>query len=73
MKNIFQMRDDLIYNPRSQIEFFRSSSNTSQYGLNLLRVFSSKVWNMVPTNVRNSQQLLTALNIFNEKNEKVGT
>ena len=73
MKNIFQMRDDLIYNLRSQIEFFRSSSNTSQYGLNLLRVFSSKVWNMVPTNVRNSQQLLTALNIFNETNEKVGT
>ena len=73
MKNIFQMRDDLIYNPRSQIEFFRSSSNTSQYGLNLLRVFSSKVWNMVPTNVRNSQQLLTALNIFNEKNEKLRT
>ena len=67
------MRDDLIYNLRSQIEFFRSSSNTSQYGLNLLRVFSSKVWNMVPTNVRNCQQLFTALNIFNEKNEKVGT
>ena len=43
------MRDNLRYNLRSQSLFLRSSANTSQYGLNSLRVFRSKVWNMVPT------------------------
>ena len=34
MNNIFQMRDDLRYNLRSQAKFLRSSANKSQYGLN---------------------------------------
>ena len=44
MNNIFQMRDNLRYSLKSQTKFSRSSANTSQYGLNSLRVFSSKVW-----------------------------
>ena len=66
MSNIFQIRDQLRYNPRSQIEFLGSSANTSQYGLNSLRVFSSKAWNMVPTEIKNSG----TLNIFKEKMRK---
>ena len=60
--NIFQLRDNLRYNLRSQTEFLRSSANTSQYGLDSLGVFSSKVWNMVPTEIKNS----ATLNIFKE-------
>ena len=62
------MRDNLRYNLRSQIEFPRSSANTSQYGLNSLRVFSSKLWNMVPTDIKNS----ATLNIFKKKIRKWG-
>ena len=44
INNIFQMRDNLRYNLKSQTKFFRSSANTSQYGLHSLRVLSSRVW-----------------------------
>ena len=62
MKNMFQIRDNLTYNLRSQTEFLRSSAFTSQYDLDSLRVFTSKVWNIVPTEMRSS----TTLNIFKE-------
>ena len=60
MSNIFQMKDNLIFNLRSQTEFLRSSANSCQYGLNSLRVCSSKVWSMVPNKIKNS----ATLNIF---------
>ena len=60
MNNIFQMKDNLIFNLRSQTEFLRSSANSCQYGLNSLRVYSSKVWSMVPNKIKNS----ATLNIF---------
>ena len=47
------MRDNLRYNITSQTKFLRSSANTSQYGLNSLRMFSLKVCNMVPTDIKN--------------------
>ena len=54
MYNIFQMRDILRYNLRSETKF--------------LRVLSSKAWNMVPTEIKNS----ATLNIFKEKIRKGG-
>ena len=51
------MRDNPKYSLRSQTEFFRSSADTTQYGLNSSRVFSSKLWNMLPTEIKNSATL----------------
>ena len=48
------MRDILRYNLRSETKF--------------LRVLSSKAWNMVPTEIKNS----ATLNIFKEKIRKGG-
>ena len=62
MNSIFQMIYGLRYNLRSQTEFLRSSTNTSQHGLNFLRVFNSKVWN-ITTEIKNS----ATLNILKEK------
>ena len=45
--NIFPLRS-IDYNLRSQPDFFISSVNTTHFGLNSLRYFASKVWNMVP-------------------------
>ena len=64
MNNIFEMIYGLRYNLRSQTEFLRSS-NTSQHGLNFLRVFNSKVWN-ITTEIKNS----ATLNILKEKIRK---
>ena len=44
MNNIFQMRDDLRYNLRSQTKFLRSSANKSQYGLNSEEFLVQKYW-----------------------------
>ena len=41
MNNIFQIRDNPGCNLRSQNDFLRSSANTSQLGLNSLRVLKS--------------------------------
>ena len=41
------------YNLRSQTEFSVSSVNTTQFGLNSLRYFASKIWNMVPLEFKN--------------------
>ena len=45
--NIFQTRS-ISYNVRSQTDFIRSNACTSQYGLNSMRCFASKVWQMIP-------------------------
>ena len=52
------MRDNLRCNLRSQTEFLRSSANTSQYGLNAPKAFSSKVWIMVQTDLKNIATLI---------------
>ena len=41
------------YNLRSQIDFSVSSANTTHFGWNCLRYFASKVWNMVPPELKN--------------------
>ena len=45
--HIFPLRI-VDYNLRSQTDFSVSSVNTSHFGLNSLRYFASKVWNLVP-------------------------
>ena len=41
--NILPTRS-ISYNLRSQTDFIRSNASTSQYGLNSMRCFASKVW-----------------------------
>ena len=52
MSSIFPPR--LIkYNLRTQSDFFRNTVNSSKYGLNSIRFFTSKVWQTVPTEIKN--------------------
>ena len=48
---IFPLRS-IDYNLRSQTDFSVSSVNTTHFGLNFLRYFASKVWNMVPLELK---------------------
>ena len=45
------------YNLRTQSDFLRNSVNSSKYGLNSIRFFGSKVWQMVPMQIRNLKSL----------------
>ena len=49
--DIFSLRS-IDYNLISQTDFSVSSVNTTHFGLNSLRYFASKVWNMVPLEVK---------------------
>ena len=52
--NIFQTRS-IKYNLRSQTGFIRTSNaSTNQYGLKSMRCFASKVWQMIPLEIKNS-------------------
>ena len=62
MCDIFDRRD-ISYNLRTQTDFFRGSINTSRFGVNSLNYFASKVWNMIPIDIRNSENL----DIFTKK------
>ena len=50
--DIFPLRS-IDYNLRSQTDFFLSSVNTIHFGLNSLRYFASKAWNIVPLELEN--------------------
>ena len=53
---IFQPR--LIkYNFRTQSGFLRNSVNSSKYGVNSMRFFASKVWQMVSMEMKNLKSL----------------
>ena len=65
MDDILQTRT-LPYNLRSNTDFARISVNTSRFGLNSLRYFASKVWNIVPSDIKNASNL----NIFKNKIRK---
>ena len=65
MNHIFQTRT-LPYNLRSQTDFVRSFVNASCFGLNSLRYFASKVWNIVPLDIKNASNL----HIFKNKVRK---
>ena len=47
----------LPYNLRSNTGFTRVSANTSRFGLNSIRYFTSKVWNIVPSDIKNASNL----------------
>ena len=63
MDDILQTRT-LPYNSRSNTDFARIY--TSSFGLNSLRYFASKVWNIVPPDIKNTSNL----NIFKNKIRK---
>ena len=50
--DIFPLRS-IDYNLRSQTDFSVSSVNTIHFGLNFPRYFASKVWNIVPFELKN--------------------
>ena len=43
----------LNYNLSSQTDFLRNTVNTTEFGLNSLRHFASKVWRMIPIEIKN--------------------
>ena len=47
----------LNYNLRSQTYFFRNTGNTTEFGSNSLRNFASKVWSMIPIEIKNSSSI----------------
>ena len=53
MSDIFPTRV-LNYNLRSQTDFLRNTVNPTKFGLNSLRHFTSKVWSMIPIEIKNS-------------------
>ena len=53
MYDIFQTRK-INYNLRSQTDFANDCVNTDKFGLNSLRYLDSKVWSMVPLEIKNS-------------------
>ena len=56
----------LSYNLRSQTDFLRNTVNTTKFGLNSLRHFASKVWSMIPIEIKNS----STVEIFKTKISK---
>ena len=66
--NIFQIRENLRWNLRSQTEFLRSSASKSQCGLKFLREFNSKLWNMVPAEIKNSTNFKEKVRNWETKN-----
>ena len=56
MSSIFPPR--LIkYNLQTQSDFYRNFVNSCKYGQNLIRFFASKVWQMVPMEMKNLKRL----------------
>ena len=45
------------YNLQTQSDFARNSVNSSKYGLNSIRFFTLKVWQMIPMEMKNLKSL----------------
>ena len=45
------------YNLRSQTDFGGYSVNTNRFGLNSLKFFAAKVWDIVPLEIKNSDSV----------------
>ena len=65
MSDVFPTRV-LNYNIRAQTDFLRSTVTTTKFGLNSLRRFASKVWSMIPIEIKNS----STVEIFKRKISK---
>ena len=57
MQEIFEKRQNLDYNLRFLTDFLISDVNTTYFGLHSLRYFSSKIWNVIPDEIKNSWHL----------------
>ena len=56
MYDIFQTRG-IRYNLRSQTDFGGYCVNTNRFGLNSLKFFAAKVWDIVPLEIKNSDSV----------------
>ena len=56
MYDIFQTRG-IRYNLRSKTEFSGYCVNTNRVGLNSLKFFAAKVWDIVPLEINNSDRV----------------
>ena len=61
MNDIFQPRA-VSYNLRSQIDFTRPNVNSEYFGISSLRYMAAKVWNMVPNDMKNVNEIGTFKN-----------
>ena len=51
MCDIFETRN-LDYNLRPQLEFIRIRANTSSFGLTSLKYLATKIWDIVPYEIK---------------------
>ena len=56
ISELFDLRN-IEYNLRSQTDFSLGAVNTTNYGLRSLRYFAPKIWNMIPADIRNVNNL----------------
>ena len=56
MSELFNLRN-INYNFRSQTDFGLGPIDTTAYGVRSLKYFAPKIWNIVPTDIRNSDSL----------------
>ena len=61
MNDIFQPRA-VSYNLRSQIDFTRPNVNSEHFGISSLRYMAPKVWDMVPNDMKNVNDIETFKN-----------
>ena len=60
---------NLDYNLKSQIDFIRTRGNTSSFGLSSLKYLATKMWDIVPYDIKS----VGNLNLCKKKNKKSGT
>ena len=60
--NIFETRN-LDYNLRSQKDFIRTHVNTSSFGLSSLKYLATKIWDIVPYEIKS----VGNINLFKKK------
>ena len=46
---------------RSQTDFFRNTVNATKFSLNALRYFASKIWSMIPIDIKNFSSVLATV------------
>ena len=68
MNDIFQPRA-VSYNLRSQIDFTRPNVNSEYFGISSLRYMAAKVWNMVPNDMKNVNEIGTFKNNIRKQME----
>ena len=61
MNDIFQPRAD-SHKLRSQIDFTRPNVNSKHFGISSLRYMTAKVWDMVPNDMKNVNDIETFKN-----------